>query len=67
MSQVMSDSPRTKADRSMPVPLGVGIALVLVGALVGPGPLRLVGFVGGVLAIAYGVGQYLRQTRDPEA
>jgi hypothetical protein len=66
MFHVMSDSPRTKPDRSMPVPLGVGVAMVLVGTLAGPGPLRIVGFIGGVLAIAYGVGQYLRQTRGPK-
>lgn len=47
----------------MPVWIAVGVVAVLAGVVVPAGPLRLVLCVAGVLAISYGVGQYLGQTR----
>jgi uncharacterized membrane protein YidH (DUF202 family) len=52
-----------KNGKTMPVWLAVGIALVLLGVLVGDGLVRLVLMLSGVLALAYGVGQYLRENR----
>jgi len=43
----------------MPVWIAVGVVAVLVGVLAGPGLVRVVGIIGGVCALAYGVGQYL--------
>lgn len=47
----------------MPVWLAVGIALVLLGTA--DTPLRAFLLLAGVLACAYGVGQYLRERRGP--
>lgn len=46
----------------MPVWIAVG-AIVLLAAVVLDGPIRLVLFVAGVCAIAYGIGQYLGPRR----
>lgn len=51
-----------KTDRTMPVWLAVGVALMLLGVLIDP-PLRAVLLLAGLLAAAYGVGQYLRENR----
>lgn len=56
----MSDDARR--DRTMPVWIAVGVIAVLAGAVL-DGPLRLVLWVGGVCALAYGVGQYLGPRR----
>lgn len=52
-------TPPGKRDTTMPVWIAVGVVAVLVGVLAGPGLVRVVGIIGGVCALAYGVGQYL--------
>lgn len=52
-----------RPDRTMPVLIAVGVAAVLLGAVVSAGPIRVVLWLAGLLAIAYGAGQYLAQTR----
>lgn len=56
----MSDDARR--DRTMPVWIAVGVIAVLAGAVL-DGPIRLVLWVVGLCALAYGIGQYLGPRR----
>lgn len=56
----MSDDVRR--DRTMPVWIAVGVIAVLAGAVF-EGPIRLVLWVAGLAALAYGIGQYMGQKR----
>ena len=51
-----------RRDRTMPAWIAVGVIAVLAGAVI-EGPLRLILWIAGVCALAYGVGQYLGPRR----